>query len=368
MQDALFYPLLQCGRTKSCTHVCRRYPGGGAGRWSREKEGWGLLPAAFEEEGEDDLVETLGDVDGDVVDVVLLGVALQFGLLADHKLAVRLRHLGGLKALRAAALKVNEAQRPRAVVELQLAGAVEGVEDDDFVLVVAQVAQGVEEVVALAVGDEGVGEEHHERAAVQLLGEEVQRGRYGSGVWRGRSGPLPVFHHPFPVCQLLVQQREEVLLVRRVGTAGGLQVYPVGDEGKPESVALAVQQLYEHGSGVDAEGELVGMLCVIMPFEREKHGAAMVDDKLAAQVRLLLELFDVQSVAATVEPPVDVARALPRIVLAVVGELDGKAVQRTSVTPCDKSLHHLACEKVECLVPRNLGLLHCRKLRMKNEE
>ena len=40
------------------------------------------MPAALEEEGEDDLVEALGDVDGDVVDAVLHGALLEVGLLS----------------------------------------------------------------------------------------------------------------------------------------------------------------------------------------------------------------------------------------------------------------------------------------------
>ena len=51
--------------------------GGAERRW-----GGGLLFAAFEEEGEDDLVEALCDVDGDVVDAVLHGALLEVGLLA----------------------------------------------------------------------------------------------------------------------------------------------------------------------------------------------------------------------------------------------------------------------------------------------
>lgn len=51
----------------------RRVCGGCEGR---------LLFAAFEEEGEEDLVEALCDVDGDVVDAVLHGALLEVGLLA----------------------------------------------------------------------------------------------------------------------------------------------------------------------------------------------------------------------------------------------------------------------------------------------
>ena len=54
--------------------------------------------AAFEEEGENDLVEALGDVDGDVVDAVLHCALLEIGLLSEHSVAVLLCYLGGVEA------------------------------------------------------------------------------------------------------------------------------------------------------------------------------------------------------------------------------------------------------------------------------
>ena len=74
--------------------------------------------AAFEEEGENDLVEALGDVDGDVVDAVLQGALLQVGLLAQHLAAVGFGDFGGLQTQLAAGLEVDELMGPRVVVEL----------------------------------------------------------------------------------------------------------------------------------------------------------------------------------------------------------------------------------------------------------
>ena len=316
----------------------------GAGRWSREKVG-GLLPAALEEEGEDNLVEALGDVDGDVVDAVLHGALLEVGLLTEHVVAVGLRYLRWLQAECAAALEVHEACGPRAVVELQLVCAVEGVEEYDFVLVVAQVSQGVEECFLLAVADEGVGEEDDERATVQLLGEDVQacRERGGAhGALRGLNG-----------LQQAVEEREYVALMQGAGAAGGGGVDGVGDECEAKGIALAVEQLDEYCGGVHAEGKLVGMLYVTLSFKREEHGGALVDDELASEVGLFLELFNVKAVGAAVETPVDVARALAGVVLAVVGEFDGEAVKGGAVTASNKSLDHLACEEVEGFVARD---------------
>ena len=43
-----------------------------------------LLFAALEKEGEEDLVESLSYVDGDVVDAILEGALLELGLLVFH--------------------------------------------------------------------------------------------------------------------------------------------------------------------------------------------------------------------------------------------------------------------------------------------
>ena len=73
----------------------------------------------------------------------------------------------------------------------------------------------------------------------------------------------------------------------------------------------------------------------------------MVDDELATEVGLLLELFDVETVGAAEKAPVDVAGAFTGVVLAVVGEFDGEAVERAPVAASNKSLDYLACKEVE---------------------
>ena len=47
-------------------------------------------------------------------------------------------------------------------------------EENDFMLVVAQMAQGVEECFLLTVINEGVGEDDYKGAPVKLFGEEVE--------------------------------------------------------------------------------------------------------------------------------------------------------------------------------------------------
>ena len=77
------------------------------------------------------------DVDGDVVDVILEGALLEFGLLALHLCAICGGNLGGVELDGVARFEVYETVGACVVVELKLAGAVEGVEKDDFVLIVA---------------------------------------------------------------------------------------------------------------------------------------------------------------------------------------------------------------------------------------
>ena len=120
------------------------------------------------------LMETLGDVDGDIVDAVLHGALAQGGKEVGHLSAVVVGDLLGLNFQLAAALEVDELIRAGVVGEVEFVCAVEGVEEDDFVLVVTQMAEGVEERLALFVAHEGVGEEDDEGAAVELLGEEVE--------------------------------------------------------------------------------------------------------------------------------------------------------------------------------------------------
>ena len=57
-------------------------------------------------------------------------------------------------------LEVDEAVWTRAEVEVEFKGTVEGVEEDDFVLVVTQVPECVKKFFLLVVGDEGVGEKY----------------------------------------------------------------------------------------------------------------------------------------------------------------------------------------------------------------
>ena len=111
-----------------------------------------------------------------------------------------------------------------------------------------------------------------------------------------------------------------------------------------------MQQLNEYSSGIDGKGEFVWMLHVALSFDGEKHRSAVVDEELAAQVGLLLELFDIETICAAVEMPVYMTDALAGVVLAIVREFGRKTMERTTVPAGDKSLDYLPCEEVEGFV------------------
>lgn len=152
------------------------------------------------------------------------------------------------------------------------------------------------------------------------------------------------------------------------GAAGGGEVEALVEEGEAEGVALAVEEFDEDGGGVDGEGEFVGMGDVAMPFEGIEHGAAVVDEDLAAEVGFLFELFDIEAVGASVEAVVDVAGGFAGVVLAVVGEFDGESMEGAFVAAGDEAFHYLTGVEVEGFVGGDLGEVHCRELRIKNEE
>lgn len=134
------------------------------------------------------------------------------------------------------------------------------------------------------------------------------------------------------------------------GAARGLLVDLATEEGEAKGVALAVEELYQHGGGIDGEGEFVGLVDIAVVFGGEEHGTALVDHQLATEVGLLFELLDIEAVGATIEMPVDVLCAFAGIVLTIVGELNGKTMERTFMLASDESFDHLAGIKVQRFV------------------
>lgn len=306
-----------------------------------------LYFAAFEQEGKHHLMESLGCVDGDVVDAVLHGEVLQVGLLTFHFPTVGVSDFGGVELEGAPRFEVDETMGAVVECELQFVLAVEGVEEDYFVAVVTQVAQGVNEVLMFVVGEEGVGEDNDEGAAVKLFGDEVEGGSDVGGVESWRVGGLEGLEE-------LVEETVKVALVGGVGSAGGLEVDTVREKCESEGVALSMEDFDEDGGGVGGEGDFVGVVDVTMSFEGEEHGGGLVDEDLTAEVGLFLVLLYEEAVGAAIEAPVDVCGGFAGVVVAIVGEFDREAVQGAAMAACNETLDHLPGEEVEGFVARNM--------------
>ena len=73
------------------------------------------------------------------------------------------------------------------------------------------------------------------------------------------------------------------------------------------------------------------MLKVNLLPHGETHARALVDDELAAQVRLLLIAFHEELLRAAIEFPVDMADGLACVVKAMFGKLNRKTMEGTLV-------------------------------------
>src|SRR5262249_17245366 len=60
-----------------------------------------------------------------------------------------------------------------------------------------------------------------------------------------------------------------------------------------------------------------------------RHAAGGIDEQMRLEVRLFLIFLDIIAIRFTVGPPVNVADLVAGIILAMLGELDRKALVRT---------------------------------------
>lgn len=199
-------------------------------------------------------------------------------------------------------------------------------------------------------GIEGIGKDDHERAAVELFGNEVER-------WCDRGGVQGACVGTDGGKQL-VEQRDEVVAMEGVGAAGSLMVVVVGEEGEAGGIVLAVEEVDKHSGCVGTESEFVWMGYIILPFDGEEHRGALVDEELAAEVGFFFKLLDIKAVGTAIEAPIDMGGAFAGVVLAIVGKFYRKAVQRTAVAARDKAFHGLPCEEVELAIALGGGGVH----------
>ena len=95
-------------------------------------------------------MEALGDIDGDIVDVILHGALTEGVERLRHLTPVVGSDLLGLQFQLPAVLEVDEEVRTGIIIQVYLESPVIGMENDDFVFVMTEVAQGVEERLLIA--------------------------------------------------------------------------------------------------------------------------------------------------------------------------------------------------------------------------
>ena len=178
---------------------------------------------------------------------------------------------------------------------------------------VAEAAQAV--VEAVQVGEQ-IGQDHDQPAVADLPGDLGQDGRQvGLAVGLGRLQRVDDFG--------------------QLGQRGGRpQVGPLVavEDGQADRVPLLDQQRGERGGDGGGVGELGHRAAAV------GHAGAGVEDDGAAEVGLLLVAFDGVPVGPGEGPPVEPFEVVAGGVLAVVGELDGEAVERAAVQAGDAAL------------------------------
>ena len=177
-------------------------------------------------------MESLCNINGHVVDAILHGMLAERRKQFFHLPAVGIGDLMGLQLHLTAALQIDEEVGASVVVEVDFMGEVIGMEDDNFVFVVAQVAQSIEEVFLLILPYEGICEKNHKGALVELLCGEVDGFGYGGFAERPFVGSNGL--------QQFVEQAEKIMLMDAAGAAGGKLVELITEEREPESIALTV--------------------------------------------------------------------------------------------------------------------------------
>ena len=120
---------------------------------------------------------------------------------------------------------------------------------------------------------------------------------------------------------------------------------------KPGCISLAQQNKGERGT------QPVGVRALREPLWRAapRHRTTRVDQDHRAKVRFLLELFDEQAIGTSQDPPVEVAKLVPRLVGAVFGEFHRESAKRRSVQAGEKTLHDAFGDDLYAPQPSNLG-------------
>src|SRR5437773_4604437 len=165
---------------------------------------------------------------------------------------------------------------------------------------------------------EQIGNQHHHRAFLDDIHNALER--------RGQVGGLSpgwLFEPEHQVAQV-------------TGTIACRQVFAdsLVEGQQPDRVALQVEKVSQ------CRGKRVGVLSLGIGERTVGHRTAVIDQQVAAQIRLILEFLDEVTVGAGVEPPVQVTGIVAGGVLSILGKLDGETVVGAAVQAVPRSEEH----------------------------
>ena len=230
-----------------------------------------------------------------------------------HRLQVVAAHALGVERQLVGRLHVLELDQ--ALEREMHLGLVEDVEQDDLVAAVAQVVQALQH--RLRVGQQ-VAEEHDQALAADH-GRQLVQARGHVGLRRSASGWPAATGCCRAACRLLRGGRLAWML--RV------------ERDQADRVLLVDHQVAQRRRQADGVLELGQLLAVGVG-----HRGAEVHHQVAGDVGLGLELLEVILVGLGVDVPVEVLEVVAGDVLAMLGELDGEALERAGVQAGQEAL------------------------------
>lgn len=216
---------------------------------------------SFEEIGEYNLVESLCDINGLVVDSILYSMLFNVsGLLGDF-LPVFVGNFGRVDFQSEPCFEVDKLGWTVGIVEMQFVVVMEGMKEDYFMLAMAKMAHGIDKRVVVVGAYQGIGKDDYQRAPVEFFGKLMEcgsdvGGALGGIVGRGKRG-----------AQFFFEKLQQILLVGAAAATGGSEVDIVRNEREAEGIALANKKLAEHGGSIAGKSKLVGGIGMAVAFD-----------------------------------------------------------------------------------------------------
>lgn len=135
------------------------------------------MTATFQQIGLHYLIKALIHVDRNVIDMILNRMTMDRFNLTFHILAIALGNLLRIDFQSSFALHINKITRFITERQIEFLLAMEGMEEHDFVLAMAQMPKGIKESLVLFGTDKCIGKYNHKRPAMEFLGQQMDTGR-----------------------------------------------------------------------------------------------------------------------------------------------------------------------------------------------